>query len=185
MVKLDRITTRGGDAGETSLANGARVRKDHGRIKVFGALDEANCALGFLRAACDHQQDIQTLLKQVQNHLFDLGADLAMPGERETGPQIDQRYLIVLEENLARYNHRLRPLLSFILPGGTDAACRAHLARTAVRRAERELVELSATEVISPLLIPYLNRLSDLLFVLARVLNKDGQDDVLWMPAAQ
>ena len=183
MVKLDRITTRGGDAGETSLANGERVRKDHGRIKVFGALDEANCALGFLRAACDDENVIQMLIRQVQNHLFDLGADLATPGERKSGPQIDESYLIVLEENLSRYNHRLHPLLSFILPGGTEAACRAHLARTSVRRAERELVELSTTEVISPLLIPYLNRLSDLLFVLARVLNDDGRDDVLWVPA--
>lgn len=184
MVKLDRIATRGGDGGETSLANGARVRKDHARIEVFGALDEANSAIGWLRAACADHAAISDVLGRVQNHLFDLGADLATPGERRSGPQIDERYAAYLDENLVIYNQRLQPLMSFVLPGGTEAACRAHLARTSVRRAERELVALSALEPISPLLIPYLNRLSDLLFVLARVLNHDGRDDVLWVPAA-
>jgi cob(I)alamin adenosyltransferase len=183
MVKLDRIATRGGDGGETSLANGARVRKDHARIQVFGALDEANSAIGFLQAACADRDEISNLLRRVQNHLFDLGADLATPGVRRSGPQIDERYAAYLDENLAIYNHRLQTLMSFVLPGGTEAACRAHLARTTVRRAERELVALSAEEAISPLLIPYLNRLSDLLFVLARVLNNDGRNDVLWVPA--
>jgi cob(I)alamin adenosyltransferase len=183
MVKLDRIATRGGDGGETSLANGARVRKDHARIQVFGALDEANSAIGFLLAACADRDEMSNLLRRVQNHLFDLGADLATPGGRRSGPQIDERYAAYLDENLAIYNHRLQPLMTFVLPGGTEAACRAHLARTSVRRAERELVALSAEEAISPLLIPYLNRLSDLLFVLARVLNDDGRNDVLWVPA--
>ncbi len=183
MVKLDRIVTRGGDGGETSLANGDRVRKDHSRIRMLGALDEANSVIGWLRASCRDHNEIDAVLGMVQNDLFDLGAELATPGKRRSSPAIGENYPAFLDTQLARFNAQLKPLASFILPGGTEAACRAHLARTTVRRSERELVALGAETTVAPPTLQYLNRLSDLLFVLARVLNEEGGHDELWVPA--
>lgn len=182
MVKLDRITTRGGDHGETSLADGTRLRKDHPRIQVLGALDETNTAIGALRVVCADRRDVDELLAHIQNDLFDLGADLATPGTQRRGPPLTETYLLPLEAAATALNADIAPLRSFVLPGGTEAASRAHLARTAARRAERDLVALAATEAVSPVLIPYLNRLSDLMFILARKLNDNGNADILWIP---
>ncbi|HEX7389588.1 MAG TPA: cob(I)yrinic acid a,c-diamide adenosyltransferase [Acidiphilium sp.] len=181
MVKLDRIVTRGGDGGETSLADGTRLRKDHPRIQVLGALDETNAALGALRVPCADRPAIDRILARIQNDLFDLGADLATPGDRP-GPKLTEAYLLPLDEAIVTLNQSIAPLRSFILPGGSEAAARAHLARAVARRAERDLVALAASDPISPILIPYINRLSDFLFVLARSLNDDGRTDILWVP---
>ncbi len=182
MVKLDRIVTRGGDGGETSLADGSRLRKDAARIQVFGALDETNAAIGALRVVCADRPAIDLILARIQNDLFDLGADLATPGLDRPGPRLTETYLLALDQAVAELNKNLTPLRSFVLPGGTEAASRAHLARTITRRAERELVALAAVEQVSPILIPYMNRLSDFLFVLARSLNDNGTTDILWAP---
>ncbi|MCF3945849.1 cob(I)yrinic acid a,c-diamide adenosyltransferase [Acidiphilium sp. AL] len=182
MVKLDRIVTRGGDGGETSLADGSRLRKDAARIQVFGALDEANAAIGALRVVCADRPSIDRILARIQNDLFDLGADLATPGIDRPGPKLTETYLLALDDAVAALNVSLAPLRSFVLPGGTEAASRAHLARAVARRAERDLVALAAAEPVSPVLVPYMNRLSDFLFVLARSLNDDGRTDILWVP---
>ncbi|MHB1303136.1 MAG: cob(I)yrinic acid a,c-diamide adenosyltransferase [Acidiphilium sp.] len=182
MVKLDRIITRGGDGGETSLADGSRLRKNAPRIAVFGALDETNAAIGFLRVVCVDRPEIDRVLAVIQNDLFDLGADLANPATDGHASHLTQSCLTGLEDAAGAWNARIEPLRSFILPGGTEAAARAHLARTAARRAEREIVALAAVGPISPVLIPYVNRLSDVLFILARLLNDEGRADVLWVP---
>lgn len=182
MVKLDRIVTRGGDRGETSLADGSRVPKDHRRIAVFGAMDETNAAIGFLRVACAGVPEVDPLLGRIQNDLFDLGADLASPKSEDRPSRLTEAYVARLDEAASDWAERLAPLTSFILPGGTEAAARAHLARTVARRAERELVALAAAESISPVHIPYMNRLSDLMFILARLLNDEGRADILWVP---
>ncbi len=180
MVRLDRIMTRGGDGGETSLGDGARVRKDDARIEAMGAVDEANAAIGVLRAS-GLGADQDAGLARIQNELFDLGADLCVPGEGGARLRLDDTPSARLEAELAAMNATLAPLRSFVLPGGTLAAARAHVARAAVRRAERALVGLAATQPLNPALLRYLNRLSDHLFVLARVLNAGG-GDVLWVP---
>lgn len=182
MVKLDTIVTRGGDRGETSLADGSRVAKDHPRVAVFGALDEANTTIGFLRVACAGMPEIDRVLARMQNDLFDLGADLAAPPNVDRPSRLTAAYLERLDAAAADWNAALAPLTSFILPGGTEAAARAHLARTAARRAERELVALAASEPVSPVVIPYVNRLSDAMFILARLLNDGGRADILWHP---
>lgn len=185
MVKLDKIVTRGGDKGETSLADGSRIAKHHPRIAVFGALDETNAAIGFLRVACAAMPEIDRVLGRVQNDLFDLGADLARPASEDQPSRLTDAYVARLDEAAAAWNAALAPLGSFILPGGTEAAARAHLARTSARRAERELVALAAAEPVSPVHIPYMNRLSDVMFILARVLNDNGRTDVLWVPGSR
>lgn len=182
MVKLDTIVTRGGDRGETSLADGSRVAKHHPRVAVFGALDETNAAIGFLRVVCSDRSDIDRELAQIQNDLFDLGADLAAPPEAGRASRLTDAYVERLDSIAATWNASLAPLTSFILPGGTEAAARAHLARTATRRAERELVALAETTTVSPVVIPYVNRLSDAMFILARLLNDGGRADILWRP---
>lgn len=182
MVKLDRIVTRGGDGGETSLANGARLPKNHPRIAVFGALDETNTAIGSLRVVCADRQDIDRVLASIQNDLFDLGADLAEPITDARPSRLSDVYLLRLDNAAATWNASIEPLHSFILPGGIEAAARAHLARTAARRAERELVAFAAVEPVSSILIPYMNRLSDTMFILARLLNDNGRADILWVP---
>jgi cob(I)alamin adenosyltransferase len=183
-IRLDRIATRGGDRGETSLADGRRLRKDALRIEVFGELDEANAAIGLLRTACADAPDIDGVLARIQNELFDCGASLS----RTAAPEEDAHaaaYLERLDADLARFNERLSPLTSFVLPGGSESAARAHLARTVTRRAERTLVALAQAEQVPAFVIPYLNRLSDLLFVLARALNENGAKDVLWRPGGK
>lgn len=182
MVKLDVITTRGGDGGETSLGDGARVRKDAARIEAIGAVDEANAAIGLLRLHTEGEED--ALLTRVQNGLFDLGADLCVPGEGGDRLRLGAGHVLALDRAIAGLNASLPPLTSFVLPGGTPGAANAHVARTVARRAERAVVRLSAEEAVNPELVRYLNRLSDLLFVLGRRLNGNGADDVLWTPGS-
>ncbi|MFT8247356.1 cob(I)yrinic acid a,c-diamide adenosyltransferase [Roseomonas sp. BN140053] len=182
MVRLDVITTRGGDGGDTSLGDGTRVRKDALRIETIGAVDETNSVLGLIRLHTMGEED--EMLARLQNDLFDLGADLSVPGESEgrTRLRITDAQLLRLEAEVAAMNAELPALRSFVLPGGAPAAAYAHLARTAARRAERCAVRLAAAEPVSPNVLRYLNRLSDHLFVLSRALNMGGQLDVLWVP---
>ena len=182
MVKLTRIYTGGGDAGETSLGGGARVAKHDRRVEAYGTVDEANAAIGVARSETGGAAD--AMLARIQNDLFDLGADLCRPGPLEEGLRIAQSQIDRLEGEIDAMNARLRPLDSFVLPGGSRAAAALHLARTTVRRAERLIVALAAAEPVNPLALTYANRLSDHLFVLARHLNEDGAADVLWLPGA-
>lgn len=184
MVRIDRVVTRGGDGGVTSLGDGSRLRKDAPRIEAIGAVDEANAAIGWLRAAVSAGKafgETDVMLARVQNDLFDVGADLCVPGEGGDRLRLTAAPLTRLEAEIEAMNAALPALASFILPGGSEAAARAHMARVIVRRAERCLV---AVEGLNPLLQRYLNRLSDHLFVLSRVLNDDGAGDVLWRPGA-
>jgi cob(I)alamin adenosyltransferase len=180
MVRLDVIVTRGGDGGETSLGDNARVRKDAPRIEAIGAVDEANAAVGLLRLHTEGEED--AALARVQNGLFDLGADLCVPGEGGGRLRMTAAHVSALDEDTARLNAGLPPLASFVLPGGAPGAAAAHMARTVARRAERAAVRLAAEEKVNPEALRYLNRLSDLLFVLGRRLNGNGARDVLWRP---
>jgi cob(I)alamin adenosyltransferase len=182
MVRIDVVVTRGGDAGETSLGDGARLRKDALRIVAIGAVDEANAAIGVLRLATQAMATEDTMLARIQNDLFDVGADLSVPGESGDRLRLTDAPVLRLEAEVAAMNAALPKLASFILPGGTHGAAHAHVARTIVRRAERDVVRLMGEEPVTPALLRYLNRLSDHLFVLARVLNCNGADDVLWSP---
>jgi cob(I)alamin adenosyltransferase len=175
MVRINRVVTRGGDGGETSLGDGRRVAKNAPRVIAIGEVDEANAAIGVLRVHVTADAAVDAMLARVQNDLFDLGADLCAPGGNRA--RLIEAPVARLEAEVAAMNADLPPLSSFILPGGTEAAAWAHMARTIVRRAERAVV---AVEGLNPTLRRYLNRLSDHLFVLARVLNKGG--DVLWVP---
>lgn len=181
MVRLDRIYTGGGDEGETSLAGGARVPKDGPRIAAIGDVDEANAAIGLARVAA-HGGDkaIDDILARAQNELFDLGAELARPDGG--GPEIQPVQVARLESEIDRVNMGLGKLDSFVLPGGTELAARLHVARTVTRRAERSVVALAGSEQVGEALRTYLNRLSDLLFVMARAANEGGEADVLWQP---
>ena len=179
MVRINRVVTRGGDKGQTSLGDGARVSKDSPRIEAIGAVDEANAVVGLLRVCTRATATTDAMLARIQNDLFDVGADLCVPGEGGDRLRLTDAPMKRLEAEIATMNAALPPLTSFILPGGTEAAAWAHMARTAVRRAERSVV---AVEAINPALIRYLNRLSDHMFVLARVLNGNGAGDVLWVP---
>jgi len=181
MVRIDRAVTRGGDGGQTSLGDGTRVRKDSPRIEAVGAVDEANAIIGMLRS---HAPGFDAMLARVQNDLFDLGADLCVPNEKGDRLRLTETPVERLEAEVAAMNAELPPLTSFILPGGSEGAAWAHLARTVVRRAERAVVRLAGEEAINDAVIRYLNRLSDHLFVLARVLNDRGRNDVLWQPGA-
>ena len=185
MVRLTRIYTRGGDGGETSLGSGERVAKHALRVEAMGEVDEANAAVGLARLHTAGEPD--AMLGRIQNDLFDLGADLCVPegGARSEGAlRIAAAQVERLEREIDRLNARLRPLESFVLPGGSPAAAHLHLARTVTRRAERVLVQLAAAEAVNPAALRYLNRLSDHLFVLARSLNDGGRADVLWRPGA-
>jgi cob(I)alamin adenosyltransferase len=182
MVRLTRIYTRGGDKGETSLGDGARVAKDAFRIETVGTVDEANAAVGLARLHTGGEAD--AMLARVQNDLFDLGADLCQPTPRAGGLTIVQAQVDRLEREIDAMNEALAPLNSFVLPGGTPAAAHLHLARTVVRRAERQAVRLAREEQVNPVAVVYLNRLSDHLFVLGRHLNDHGARDVLWKPGA-
>jgi cob(I)alamin adenosyltransferase len=183
MVYLSRIYTKTGDSGDTGLGDGSRVPKDHPRVTAYGTVDELNAILGVFLTSVPEEKELSALLRSVQNDLFDVGADLCLPisvGEKSLRVRADQAER--LEKAIDKYNERLQPLKSFILPGGTTPAAWCHLARTVCRRAERDVVTLARSEKVNPQVIIYLNRLSDLLFVLARVCNHDGKDDVLWIP---
>ena len=174
--RLSRIYTRTGDDGTTGLGDGTRVGKDSARVNAYGTVDEANSSIGVILAA-QVPDDIRQLLTTVQHQLFDLGGELCIPGHAA----ISAEDVDALERQLDHYNEALPALKDFILPAGGEAAARCHLARTIVRRAERETVTLTRHDAVRPEAIRYLNRLSDLLFVLARVLARaDGQGEVLW-----
>lgn len=188
MVKLDKIYTRGGDQGETSLGNGARVAKSSARIAALGEVDEANAAIGLARL--EGAGPIDAILARIQNDLFDLGADLCTPIREDEAPgtalRIVPAQVAWLEARIDAVTAELAPLTSFILPAGSAGAARLHFARTVARRAERAVVALLEIpdEPVNRLVLAYLNRLSDLLFVLARAANGMGGADTLWVPAA-
>lgn len=174
--RLSKIYTRTGDDGTTGLGDGTRVAKDSARVTAYGTVDEANSAIGLLLAS-EMPGDARELLTSVQHQLFDLGGELCIPGHAAIQDEDVDR----LEQQLDRYNADLPALKDFILPGGGEAAARCHMARTIVRRAERETVTLSHHDAVRPQAVRYLNRLSDLLFVLARVLARaEGRGEVLW-----
>jgi cob(I)alamin adenosyltransferase len=179
-----KIYTKTGDDGETGLYGGGRVRKDHARLEAFGTVDELNAAIGVLRAeALD--EDIQALLEMIQNQLFNLGAELATPQAEILPNKINAAPIEALEKSIDRFEEELQPLKNFILPGGTRAAGLLHLCRTICRRAERRVITMQelVDEAISQGIVIYLNRLSDLLFVLARAVNRRaGKSDVPWTP---
>jgi cob(I)alamin adenosyltransferase len=182
MVYLSRIYTRSGDDGQTGLGNGARVLKSSARVAAYGEVDELNAVLGLVPALAESEV---LLLRSIQNDLFDVGADLCVPPadpEPPTTLRVTATQAERLEREIDRLNERLQPLRSFVLPGGTEAAGWLHLARTVCRRAERSVVALMQSEHVNASVLVYLNRLSDLLFVLARVANEDGRRDVLWEP---
>ena len=187
MVQLTRIYTRGGDKGLTSLGDGKRVEKHDLRVQAYGTVDEANAAIGLVRLHTKRDKKADAILSRIQNDLFDLGADLCTP---ETGRKAQGALRIVdaqvdrLEQEIDLLNARLAPLKSFILPGGTAASAYLHLARTVSRRAERDITLLMTREKVNPAALRYANRLSDLLFVLARHCNARGKRDVLWVPGA-
>lgn len=183
MVYLSRIYTKTGDTGDTALGDGSRVGKDQLRVAAYGDVDELNAVLGLLLTATPPEAD---LLRNIQNDLFDVGADLCVPQPPGEQPGARLRLQAAsatrLETAIDRLNTDLAPLTSFVLPGGTPAAAWCHLARTVCRRAERAVVALTRRESLNSQIVIYLNRLSDLLFVLARVCNQHGRTDVLWVP---
>ncbi len=192
-VNLDRIYTRGGDAGQTSLGRGERVAKHDIRVEAYGTTDEANSVIGLARnaiaragSADGRLAEADAMLGRIQNDLFDLGADLCTPeGKSKRGEgalRIVPSQVERLEHEIDAMNAELKPLSSFILPGGSEAAAWLHLARTVARRAERCMTRLAAEQAINPEAIKYINRLSDHLFVLSRRLNDNGAADVLWVP---
>jgi cob(I)alamin adenosyltransferase len=189
MVYLSRIYTKTGDQGETALGDTKRVPKDHPRVAAYGSVDELNAVLGLLRAQLPDSfgaVSAAILLRTIQNDLFDVGADLCLPqpADESTGHRlrVQPEQTVRLETAIDRSNAKLTPLTSFVLPGGTPEASWCHLARTVCRRAERDVVTLARNESVNPQVVIYLNRLSDFLFVLARVLNNNGKEDVLWKP---
>ncbi len=199
MVKLNKIYTRTGDAGSTDLGDGQRRSKDDARVVAYGAVDEANSAIGVARVATERSGDpdiaaLDQALARVQNDLFDLGADLCMPRERHVASAKAKRRPLriamiqveALEKAIDELNDDLQPLRSFVLPGGSPAAAALHLARAICRRAERDIVALSRIEgeEVSEIALTYINRLSDYLFVAARYANQRGEADVLWVPGA-
>lgn len=174
--RLSKIYTRTGDDGSTGLGDGSRVAKDSARVGAYGTVDEANCAIGMVMAV-EVPDDVRRLLTAVQHQLFDLGGELCIPGHAAINDEDIDR----LEQQLDAFNADLPPLKEFILPGGGEASARCHVARTVVRRAEREAVALSRQEQVRPQAVRYLNRLSDLLFVLCRVLARaSGHGEVVW-----
>lgn len=181
-VRLTRIYTRGGDRGETSLGDGSRVPKLDPRIEAFGTVDELNAALGLVLAS-EPPGELRSVLQRVQNELFDLGADLSVPLEREGRLRVTQSQVDALERDCDRFNAGLGELRSFVLPGGSETAARLHLARTVCRRAERRALAAAREHDLNPTALAYLNRLSDLLFILARAANAAaGREEPLWRP---
>jgi cob(I)alamin adenosyltransferase len=189
MVQLTRIYTKGGDKGTTSLGTGKRVPKHDARVGAYGTVDEANAVIGIARLhlpASGDSFELGPMLARIQNDLFDLGADLCRPetAEEDKGLRIVEAQVERLEREIDAMNARLQPLNSFVLPGGTAASAHLHLARTVVRRAEREMTALAEREKLNLAAIRYVNRLSDHLFVAARFANDFGARDVLWEPGA-
>ncbi len=182
MVKLTRIYTKGGDKGQTSLGDGKRVAKHDPRVAAYGTVDEANAAVGLARLHAKGKAD--AMLGRIQNDLFDLGADLCRPDDKPGALRIVESQVERLEREIDAMNAALQPLASFVLPGGKPVAAALHLARTIVRRAEREMTALAVANSVNPAAIRYINRLSDHLFVLSRFLNERGKKDVLWRPGA-
>ncbi len=189
MVVLSRIYTKVGDRGTTALGDGRRVPKDHARIEAYGTVDELNALLGLV-VASGLDPEAADLLGKIQNDLFDLGADLCVPekpargrkGPRRSALRLSEAHVTPLEQAIDRFNASLGTLRSFVLPGGTVASAWLHLARTVCRRAERRVVTLAREDRLNPQAVAYLNRLSDLLFVMARRANDGGRRDVLWVP---
>jgi cob(I)alamin adenosyltransferase len=176
--RLSRITTRTGDDGTTGLGDGTRVPKSHPRVAAYGTVDELNSLLGQVLAE-ELPGDVRNMLNETQHDLFDLGGELCIPGHRIIG----DRHVERLEEDQATLDHSMEPLAEFILPGGCRAAATCHVARAVCRRAEREVVGLSASEPVSDASIRYLNRLSDFLFVAARAINiASGEQEIYWKP---
>jgi cob(I)alamin adenosyltransferase len=182
MVRIDIVTTRGGDAGDTSLGDGTRVRKYALRVEAIGCVDEANSAIGVLRLTTRDDAGIDAMLARIQHDLFDVGADLCVPGEAGGRLRVSDALTARLEQETAEMNGALPPLTSFVLPAGSPGAAHAHVARGVVRRAERRVVALTDAEPVNAAVVRYLNRLSDHLFVLARRLNASADGDVLWTP---
>jgi cob(I)alamin adenosyltransferase len=189
MVILNKIYTRTGDDGTTALGTGARVRKDTVRVAAYGTVDETNAAIGMVRVhLSDNHLGLDGNLLRIQNDLFDLGADLCVPDRGTALPyeplRITAAQVKWLEDEIDEMNAELKPLRSFVLPGGSPAAAALHVARTVCRRAERLMVELSAdpNEPVSDVALQYINRLSDFLFVASRFINDRGKNDVLWVP---
>ncbi len=184
MVKLNKIYTRTGDDGTTGLVDGTRRAKHDARMEAIGAVDEANSAIGLAVVALSGEH--ATALTRIQNDMFDLGADLATPGDDFTPSEMVLRILPEqaswIEARIDALNENLAPLTSFILPGGSEGAARVHVARAAVRRAERAMTALGDAEPVNPAALAYVNRLSDYLFVLTRAINAAGAGDVLWVP---
>jgi cob(I)alamin adenosyltransferase len=183
-MKLDKIYTRTGDEGQTSLGDGKRLPKFHPRVEAYGSIDEANSAIG---TAVLHIQDaaVRKVLERVQNDLFDVGADLCLPESRQFDREVlrvSDQQVLWLEQRIDEFNVGLASLTSFVLPGGSEASALLHQARTVTRRAERRIVELANQEGVNPATIKYVNRLSDLLFVFARYMNDQGKQDVTWKP---
>lgn len=182
MVKLNKIYTRTGDDGTTGLVNGPRRSKADLRVEAYGSIDQTNAAIGLARV--ETVGELDRMLEEIQNDLFDLGADLATP--QQSNDKADLRVLSTqtkrLENDIDRLNEKLAPLKSFVLPGGSKASAYLHLARTVARRAERVIVSLSAQEKVNKDALVYINRLSDFLFVAARYANDCGRNDVLWVP---
>jgi len=189
MVELNRIYTRGGDGGETSLGSGTRVAKHDLRVAAYGTVDETNAVIGLARLHTGDDTETDAMLSRIQNDLFDLGADLCTPeGDARAARKAEGALRIVpaqverLEREIDTLNEELEPLKSFILPGGTPAAAHLHMARTVARRAERLMTELAGREPVNADALRYINRLSDHLFVLGRHLNDRGRADILWKP---
>ena len=185
MVRLNRIYTRTGDDGTTALGDGTRLPKHHLRVEAYGTVDETSSTIG-LAVAHGIDEPWGGWLRAIQNDLFDLGSDLCVPGAGDETPRLGAAYVERLEGHIDHVNDALEPLESFVLPGGTPAAAWLHLARTVCRRAERLVTALAASEgeEVNGQVLRYLNRLSDLLFVLARAANDGGRADVLWVPGA-
>lgn len=180
-VRLTRIYTRGGDRGETSLGDGSRVRKLDCRISAFGSVDEVNSLLG-LALTAEVPEEMRSVLARVQNELFDVGADISVPFGVADRLRVSQAQIDSLEADCDRFNADLPELKSFVLPGGSELAARLHVARAVCRRAERDVVDAAEQVELNPLVLVYLNRLSDLLFILARAAN--GGDEPLWKPGS-
>ena len=179
MVKLDKIYTKGGDSGLTSLGDGKRIKKHSLRVRAYGEVDEVNSILGIVVCYCN--EFLKKIILKVQNDLFDIGADLCIPSLKKNKIKLNEQNIIFLEKEIDKMNDKLKKLDSFILPGGTKASSFLHYARTVTRRCERTIVELSSKEKINQDIVKYINRLSDFLFVAARIENiEDG--DILWVP---
>jgi cob(I)alamin adenosyltransferase len=183
-MKLDKIYTRTGDEGKTSLGDGTRLAKFHPRVAAYGEIDEANSAIGVANLHVSDPEALQ-VLRHIQNDLFDVGADLCRPEKPDASVsplRITNRQVSWLESQIDHFNADLAPLDSFVLPGGSPASAYLHLARAITRRAERGVVQLSTDQSVNPAVLRYINRLSDFLFVLARFLNDEGKGDVRWQP---